>query len=723
MAERLSKLLRDAQANPVASGFMSMELAAFFKQALETAVAEKNWSEAFRLHPQYAVQLLFSGESETALRAFHAFEANSSSMGRPMDHQTRRELNIYRALCHLRIGEQENCLTNHTSESCLMPIRDGGVHKLRRGSQGAIDVLSAHLSTYGEDLSARWLLNFAHMTLGQYPNRVPSPWLIPPRVFASDYDIKRFPEVAGSAGLDVDGLAGGSIVEDFDGDGLLDVMVSSWSLHGQMQFFRNNGDGTFADRTAEAGLTGLVGGLHMMQTDYNNDGFPDVFILRGAWLNKAGHHPNSLLRNNGYGVFEDVTESAGLLSFHPTQTATWFDFNGDGWLDLFIGNESTPGDVHPCELYRNNRDGTFTECAAEAGVAVTQFIKGVTSGDYNRDGRPDLYLSNRSGSNVLLRNDGPAQPNGTGPSAWKFTDVTTNAGVAGPRYSFPTWFWDYDNDGWLDLMVTGYAVQDVGEIAADYMGLPHRAERARLYRNKGDGTFADVTTAANLHKVIHAMGANFGDFDNDGWLDFYVGTGDPDFATLIPNRAFRNAGGKSFQEVTTSGGLGHVQKGHGVSFADLDNDGDQDIYIKMGGAYTADTYRSALFLNPGHDHHWITLKLEGVRANRAAIGSRIRVVVETESGERSIYKTVGTGASFGASPLRQEIGLGRAKSIQRVEIEWPNSATPQVLTDLEMDRFYKIREGQPAVPLHLKTFTLPAAGASTAPAHTHPHPG
>jgi hypothetical protein len=125
------------------------------------------------------------------------------------------------------------------------------------------------------------------------------------------------------------------------------------------------------------------------------------------------------------------------------------------------------------------------------------------------------------------------------------------------------------------------------------------------------------------------MGCNFGDLDNDGWLDFYVGTGDPSLSMLIPNRMFRNDGGKRFQEVTSSGGFGHLQKGHGISFADLDNDGDQDIHEEMGGAVSGDVAHNALYLNPGHGNHWITLKLEGVTSNRAAIGARIRAIVQT----------------------------------------------------------------------------------------------
>jgi hypothetical protein len=220
------------------------------------------------------------------------------------------------------------------------------------------------------------------------------------------------------------------------------------------------------------------------------------------------------------------------------------------------------------------------------------------------------------------------------------------------------------------------------------------------------------------------MALNFGDFDNDGWLDLYTGTGDPDLATLVPNRAFRNADGKLFQDVTTSSGLGNLQKGHAISFADIDNDGDQDIYTVIGGAYTDDTYRCALFENPGHGNHWITLKLEGTKSNRSAMGARIKVVVKTPTGERTIYKTVSSGASFGASPLRQEIGLGAAQAIQSVEILWPTTGQTQMLKNLAMDRFYKVREGEAAAtPWNVRSFKLrPADEKLCAPPGLVPPP-
>ena len=717
MIQLLQQSRADLEAHPERAAFESDLVAARNRDLLRQAT---NAQQRLYYQPRLAMSLLESGESELALQEFDRYEEILTNSGNKLDGKTQSFLDTFRATCYLRLGEQENCLSNHNADSCLLPIQGGGVHKLQRGSRAAIGILSQHLKQFPSDLRARWLLNLAYMTVGEYPEQVPDAWLIPPKVFASDYDIKRFPNVADAVGLDVDGLAGGCIVEDFDGDGYLDVMLSDWSLTGQLRFFHNNADGTFTERTAEAGLTGLVGGLNMVQTDYNNDGFPDVLILRGGWLGIGGHEPLSLLKNNGDGTFEDVTESAGLLSLRPTQTAAWFDFNGDGWLDLFVGCESTPKDPNPCELFRNNGDGTFTECAFEAGISVTQFIKGVTAGDYNNDGRPDLYLSNLNGPNLLFRNDGPAEPGDGAKSKWKFTEVARQAGVTEPIHSFPCWFWDYNNDGYLDIFVCGFSIRDVGDVAADYLGMPSPGERPRLYRNNGDGTFTDVTAQAGLNKVLVAMGSNFGDLDNDGWLDFYLGGGNFDLTTLMPNRMFRNAEGKYFQDVTTSGDFGHIRKGHGVAFADFNNDGNQDVFIKMGGAYLGDHYHSALFLNPGHGNHWITLKLEGVSSNRAALGARLRVIVDTGQGERSIYKTVGTGGSFGASPLRQEIGLGQAKSIRVVEIFWPVTGKTQTIQGLEMDHFYKITEGKAEPDLwNLKSF---AVATTPGPHHHHEMP-
>jgi hypothetical protein len=716
MASLLEKLAREI--NPARSVFMNGERAAHFQR--EVAAATNDFKRA-ESRTELALELLNAGRTGEALKEFDAVHQYAWAHPDVFGGRFLASLAHYRAVGHLRLGEQENCLTNHSPDSCILPIRGGGIHKLQAGSRQAIAILEEQLRRIPRDRTGAWLLNLARMTVGEYPDGVPPSWRIPPEVFKSDFELKRFPDVAANLGLDVGDHAGGTISEDFDGDGDLDLLLSDWSPRGPMHYFVNNGDGTFSDQTVTAGLAGLVGGLHIVQGDYNNDRLPDVLIFRGGWQFSEGRTPDSLLRNDGKNHFTDVTEEAGLLQFRPNQTGVWFDYNSDGWLDLYFGYESSGSDeVHPCTLYRNNRNGTFTECARESGVANIGFVKGVTSADFNNDGRPDLYLSRRGQPNTLYRNDGPADPAAGKNSRWKFTDVSVSAGVTEPIASFPTWFFDYDNDGWEDIFVSGYAIQSVGDVLADYMGAKTEAERARLYRNNRDGTFSDVTAPAKLFKVLHTMGSNYGDFDNDGWLDLYLGTGDPDLANLMPNRAFRNADGQLFQDVTTATGLGHLQKGHGVSFADLDHDGDQDIYHSLGGAYQGDFYANALFENPGETNQWVVLKLEGTDSNAVGIGARIKVVLAGASGERVIYRTASTGGSFGANPLRQQIGLGQASSIQRLEITWPVTGKTQTFTNVAANRFYLVKESSPELrALDYKPFRFSTAKAAASHQH-HP---
>jgi tetratricopeptide (TPR) repeat protein len=662
-----------------------------------------------------AQELLRSGDALQAVEQARELIQAYRMLGAEENSDDMRNLRTFLALAFLRLGEQENCINRHTAESCLMPIDGSGIHTDQRGSRAAIDAYTRLLEMNAGKLEYRWLLSLAYMTVGEYPDAVPEAWRIPPEVFTSDYDPGRFRDVAQALGVDVNEMAGGSIIEDFDGDGLLDLMASSWGLRDQLRFFHNNGDGSFSDWTERAGLVGQVGGLNMTHADYDNDGHPDVLVLRGGWW-PWGSHPNSLLRNNGDGTFSDVTRRAELLSFHPTQTAAWADFDLDGWLDLFIGNESLPGNPHPCELYMNNGDGSFREIAAETGLALEVFAKGVAADDFDNDGLPDLYISRFAQPNLLLHNDGPRE------GGWRFTDVTDTAGVAGPLASFPVWFWDYDNDGWQDILVASFADylgNSLEIVVADYLGM-YDGEHSALYHNNRDGTFTDVSKEAGVDAALLAMGANYGDLDNDGFLDPYFGTGQPRMNTLVPNRMYRNAGGRTFQDVTTSGGFGHLQKGHGIAFGDLDNDGDQDIYAVMGGAFSGDTFQNALFLNPGNDNHWITLRLVGVNSNRSAIGARIKITLETEQGERIIYGTVTTGGSFGSSSLQHEIGLGSALRIKSIEISWPSSAgQSQVITEVTMDRVLEVHQGERPVEVELHRVNLEGRVGAMTDHHHH----
>jgi VCBS repeat protein/ASPIC/UnbV protein len=651
--------------------------------------------ERLQLRFSYASSLLRAGKTMDSLAAMDALQEDTTNNapGRwEIDHNV---VELLRATAYMRLGEELNCHLANNRDSCLLPIRGEGVHRQREGATRAIEVLKRILDEEPENLQARWLLNVAHMTLGSYPDGVSKRDLIPPGVFAAEEPFPAFENVAAQVGVDQYGLAGGAVLDDFDNDGRLDLMVSHSGFEEQTRLLWNRGDGAFDDRTERAGLVGEMGGLNMIQADYDNDGFVDVVVLRGGWMGPEVRFPLSLLRNKGDGRFTDVTKAAGLLAhLAPTQTATWLDYDGDGWLDLFVGNETRAGgfeEASPCELFHNNRDGTFTNVAPESGVDFVGFVKGVVSGDYNNDGRPDVFVSVQGSENLLFRNDGPSSDK----RGWRFTNVSKEASVTEPLNSFGASFFDFDNDGWPDLFVAGWGGFDAktmaADVAADYLGLPTSAERGRLYRNRGDGTFEDVTKAAGLYRVVPAMGLNFGDLDNDGLLDLYLGTGNPDFGTLIPNRMFRNDG-RSFRDVTTAGNFGHLQKGHGIAFGDIDNDGDQDVFEEMGGAFLADKAYSALYLNPGAGHHWLRLELEGVRSNRSAIGARIKVELKTENGTRYLYRTVGSGGSFGCSPLRAEIGLGRAKAITAVEVFWPATGRVQTVTRLALDRGYRVRE-------------------------------
>ncbi len=722
MARLEAMAVAAAQTNPYAGSMRA--------RALGAVTPPVALPDRLRYRSEIARYLLYAGRSGEAAAAFEGIldQATADRSISPTFISAVRQL---LALSHLRVAMHRNCVSGPAAARCSVPVGHEAVHPDDGAARRAIEEYSRVLDDPPDEstaLAAQWLLNVAYMMVGEYPFHVPERWLVPPEAFRAEYDVGRFRDAAGRLGLDDAGRKGGSVMDDFDGDGRLDIVASSAGLFAvaegdaanQLRYFRNEGDGAFSERTTEAGLDGLVSGLHVVHADYDNDGFLDLLVLRGAWLDTG--HPNSLLRNNGDGTFTDVTEAAGLLMPAPTQAAAWGDYDNDGWVDLYIGNESRVppgggaaafggGSVYPSRLFRNNRDGTFSDVADEAGVAVVGFVKGVVWGDYDNDGRLDLYVTRLRPDepNLLFRNEGPG-PDG----AWSFRDTAAEAGVEGPPVSFPTWFFDYDNDGWEDLFVSGFS-GGLADVVLERLGQPHQGQLPRLYRNDRDGTFTDVTVAVGLDRLMVGMGSNFGDLDNDGFLDMYLGTGDPDYRMLIPNLMFRNAGGERFQDVTSSGGFGHLQKGHGVSFGDLDADGDQDLYHVTGGAFEGDTFPNALYLNPGHGNRWLTLRLEGVASNRAAIGARIAVTAATPDGDREVHVTVGAGGSFGGSSLQQEIGLGAATAVRRVAVTWPATGETDVYADVALDRAYRVREGDRALtPIALAPLDLAGAGESAA---------
>lgn len=658
----------------------------------------------------YWNELLNSGDSEkTILEVENYLKANYGE--RFTEDITVRTLPIYEllALSYLRLGEQENCLNNHNANNCILPLRQDALYSIKNYSEEAIKIYSKILEKFPQNYTSLWLYNLANMTLANDLSSIPTKFQLNyPNWDREQKEFPSFENIAGLLGVDINGNLGGTCVDDFNNDGFMDIFVTSQGMEDQVQLFFSTGDGGFENVTQKAGLNGIVSGINAIHADYNNDGFKDILVLRGGWLNKYGTHPNSLLKNNGDGTFSDVTIEAGLLSFRPTQTAVWADFNNDGNLDLFIGNESASTHPYPSEMFYNNGDGTFRNVSDEVGFSnPLGYVKGVIAGDINNDGYPDLYISILEGLNKLYLN-----------SNGKFIDIGRKAGVQEPFFSFPTWFFDFNNDGFDDIFVSGYHVGRLNDMAGDFaqeiMGKSSGGIYPKLYLNNKNNTFSDVAEIVGLDKVLYTMGSNYGDLDNDGYLDFYAGTGAPHLSTVVPNRMFHSVNGNYFEEVTSAGHFGHIQKGHAVAFADFDNDGDQDIYAVIGGALEGDVFRNVFYENPTNNiNNWINIVLKGVKNNRDGIGAKIILTVMDDSGKkRNIVNTVSTGGSFGSSSIQQEIGLGKADVIDRLTVNWPDRQS-QIFFNIEPNQSILIEENADSIlPLKRTIIKLGSSGSA-----------
>lgn len=660
---------------------------------------------------------------EDAIEHLQAARAQFHRVSHPdpaVRRKIRNRLTFTLGTAWIRVGETQNCCARYTPDSCIVPIQGDGIHRNKEGSQRAIECFEEVLSNSAIDEleqiqvheAAKWLLNIAYMTIGEYPDSVPPEHLIPEAFFQSDIEFPRFRNVYPRLGLNTFNLSGGAVVDDFDGDHHMDVLTCSYDPSAQVQFFHNNGDGSFEERTTSAGLTGICGGLNLVHADYDNDGDPDVYICRGAWLGENGQEPNSLLRNDD-GVFTDVTFDMGLAErFLPCKTAAWADYDNDGDLDLYVGNESSKPFRAASQLFRNDGERGFTDVSVASGLAEELFVMGAVWGDFDHDRYPDLFVS-AGGTNRLYHN----RRDGT------FEDVAKASGVTHPLASFPAWFWDYNNDGHLDLFVscsngsTGVLKVNPFGLSGELSGIPPsvrqlqkdaKLELMALYQGDGTGNFENVSATVGLNYPTLPMGANFGDLNNDGFLDFYLGTGDVAYSEIMPNVMFLNQQGTKFHNVTMAGGFGHLQKGHGASFADIDNDGDQDIYMQMGGAYASDRFNDVLFENPGCKGHWLAVELIGTQSNRSAVGARIQATFDENGIDRSVFRFVSSGGSFGCNPLRQWVGTGAAARIRRLEIYWPTSNETQIFEDVATDRFIQITEGQPEFKtVHVDRFEFP----------------
>ena len=550
-----------------------------------------------------------------------------------------------------------------------------GVLHLRRGNHvAAISNLSGALQIKPRDPEALWNLWTAFSKVGGYPEdledelkiKVLQPQIPNPPV--------KLTNIAAELGVDkVDG-GRGSAWGDYDNDGDLDIFaVGAYVPHA---LYRNNGDGTFTNVATQAGVADPRGGWGSLFADYDNDGDLDLYVTRGGW---SGAAENTLYRNNGDSTFADVTKEAGVQDPQSSFCATFGDYDNDGYLDLYIA-DGVIGDGGANVLYHNNGDGTFTNMALQAGVANRGRSLGVVFGDYDKDGHLDLHLVNFGQSNVLYHNNG----DGT------FTDVTESTGMKLPITDpFVTFFFDYDNDSDLDIFISNSGSFHAF-IACQITGqAPQNSDRQVLYRNNGDGTFTDVTREAGLYKSFGAMGANFGDVDNDGYLDIYLATGAPQMGRLESDALLRNNGDGTFSDMTHLVGVGNIGKGHGVTFGDYDDDGDLDIYVPVGGAFVGDQWPNLFYRNQGNANQWLVIKTVGVKSNRDGIGAKVTVT----AGNLKLYAEVSGGCGFGSTnSLPVEFGLGNHAKAEQVKIEWP-SGHVDTLLNLNANQIIVTTEG------------------------------
>lgn len=619
----------------------------------------------------------------------HVRSCTDPSATTPTELWTRKML----AISNLRRG---NWLTCEDPTSCILPL-PSSTSQLDAAYADAIEYFCPSslptCSQYGE-----WFVNLILMRTGNYPQGAPSNVeTLPPQLFNTD-EAHKF--LALSLGSDAATLGGqGSTIADWLGP------MSDDDWHGMLHlghvsvdsnaFMLHHTNGSYAH--IDIGPETKAGNI-IKAADYDNDGDLDLFIGRGNFGSARFVGNNSLLRNDG-GVFTLVDVPVDSCAGGANGiTAEWVDVDLDGYLDLFVGRENPN-----CELWHNQGDGTFVDRAAAFGVSHCGFAKGVAVGDVNNDGYPDLWIATLGGANLLYVNQGG--------SRFMDTALEANVGVY-PTLAFPSVFMDINHDGHDDLLVGAHRPPDGGELFAHYMGAaweegPRMDKRlgepdsglSRLYLNLKDGTFRDVSEAYGLGPALGAMGMNVGDIDNDGYYDIYFGTGSPEFDRLTPSVMLRfDALEGHFEDVTIETGLGHLSNNHGIAFADVNNDGLQDIVASLGGPTTPLSH-DALFLNPGDSranaHNWIKVSLTGVKSNRLGHGARLQVV-DCATG-RSIHTRQGLGASFGANPVTvQHIGVGDAKLLN-ITVKWPHASFPvDTYAGLPVNKWVQLTEGAPA---------------------------
>ena len=541
--------------------------------------------------------------------------------------------------------------------------------RLEAAAKTAIQALDANPSS---ERTKSWLWLTAHK-LGGYPDYVPEKYRIQVRA-GYEPAIVEVEDIAPKIGLDKTSAGRGIAIFDYDNDGYLDIMVAA--AHGGCNLYHNNGDGSFTDVSVGSGVDICVNGFAIAIGDYDNDGWDDVFITRLGFY--AGEC--QLFRNNRNGTFTDVTSEAGLKFWGPAFAPSWVDYDGDGLLDLFIPNNL--GGLFerktPNRLFHNNGDGTFTDMADAAGLSTSWPTIGAAWGDYDNDGRPDLFLSNGLGRSQLYRNNG----DGT------FTDVSKDAGIDSICFGSPAAWWDYDNDGWLDICQFVWSDHEDVLYTLEHGEGPKDGHPMRVYHNNRDGTFTEVGRDLGLDGCYGTMSGNVADINNDGFLDIVLGNGSPKMDRLEPMTVLQNDGQK-FRNITFSAGFPYLGKSHGINMADLFGDGRMSILVAAGGAYPGDLLTTSVYYPNKLAGNYINVRLVGTKSNRSAIGARVSV----ESGGRRQMREVTGGTNFGCLPLEQHFGFGTVGAIDSLEVHWP-SGLSQTFRGIPINKTLEFTEGQ-----------------------------
>ena len=520
---------------------------------------------------------------------------------------------------------------------------------------------------------ARSLLWLSAQKLGGYPEFVPASCRMEVKAGYEPTTV-HYDDIGTRIGLDKTSAGRGVAIFDFDNDGLLDILVAA--AHGGCTLYRNRGDGYFEDVSISSGLDKCVNGFAVTAGDYDNDGYTDLFVTRLGFYGGEGQ----LFHNNGDGTFTDVTAQAGLKVWGPAFTAAWVDYDGDGHLDLFIANNL--GGLFdrktPNRLFRNNGDGTFTEVTEEAGLSTIWPTIGCAWGDYDNDGRPDLFLSNALGRSQLFHNNG----DGT------FTDVSQRAGVAELAFGSPAFWFDYDNDGWMDVAQFVWSDHEDMVHTLRTGAAPADGSPMRIYHNNRDGTFKMLNREIGIDGCFGTMSGNAGDVNNDGHLDLVLGNGSPKMDRMDP-MVLMETDGQRFRNTTFAAGLPFTGKSHGVTLADLFGDGRLSIIVGAGGAYPGDLLTTSVFYPRELPGNYLNVRLAGVKSNRSAIGARVVL----EAGGRKQYREVSGGSNFGCLPFEQHFGLAAIEAVDAIEVRWP-SGLVQRFEGLPANRTLEFTEGQ-----------------------------